>query len=423
MATEKCPYCFRPLGTWLNHDPIFLPNGAKYKWDTDTSLIEVPLVKDRIYKGFCQICESEVQEIQDVLKQLEIDNLSVGDRTTFSLLNTSGKFQILGKHIKEMRDSVEKLLTEFGLTKTDYFNYDEEGNLITQPNGSKLDWTDPITNAVDLKKFQVKYIHIEDLRHYIQTFWHEYWTNAEPTQNISWTYPQSWFLQYFDIQGDHLWNNNSASIGIQIAEPEFGHTIIGSASGNSLITIVPNNVTCDCTFSFSGLTDGINSHFFDIVASTFLNLSCSSPEIRRIITSSTKISWDGVSTSSGNLIYSPSHVLIAQLYFSACITLTIYSYSSHSYGTLYIWYIPVSFGGTPGSSWNWFISNWAGNNILIYDIIDKAGTVSGSYLLTGIDIHFWNYASGYIYSPSEGHITTIDGNLTSSININNIKIK
>ena len=92
----------------------------------------------------------------------------------------SGKFQILGKHIKEMRDSVEKLLTNFGLTKTDYFNYDEEGNEITQPNGQKLEWTDPITNAVDLKKFQVKAIHIEDLRHYIQTFWKESWVVTIP---------------------------------------------------------------------------------------------------------------------------------------------------------------------------------------------------------------------------------------------------
>ncbi len=172
LSPEKCPYCFRNLGTWQK-DPIFLPNGGPYLWTSDTEIIKEDRLDHRLYKGYYQICEPEVQEIQDFLKQTETDNLKEEDRTTFSPLTTSMKFQITGKHIKEMRDSVEKLLTYFGLTKTDYFNYDEEGNKITQPSGDKLDWADPITEAVDLKKFQVKYIHIEDLRHYISLFWLE----------------------------------------------------------------------------------------------------------------------------------------------------------------------------------------------------------------------------------------------------------
>jgi hypothetical protein len=78
-----------------------------------------------------------------------------------------------------MRDSVEKLINANGMTKTEYFNYDEEGNHITKTKESillpdQLDWTDPITDATDLQKFQVKYIHIEDLRHYIEEIWENF---------------------------------------------------------------------------------------------------------------------------------------------------------------------------------------------------------------------------------------------------------
>jgi len=177
MNVSKCPYCFRPLGRW-HKDPIRLPNGCPNVWVSETETTREYRLDQRFYKGFDQITEPEIQEIQDFLKQTEIAN-SITPLTIWSPLNTSGKFQVTGKHIKEMRDSVEKLLTLFGLTKTDYFNYDEEGNLITQYGGSKVDWTDPITNAIDLKKFQVKYIHIEDLRHYIQVIKLEKW-NVSP---------------------------------------------------------------------------------------------------------------------------------------------------------------------------------------------------------------------------------------------------
>jgi len=169
---SKCPYCYRNLGTWQK-DPILIPTGAKYDWISDTELVYEPDANNRWYKGCQQICEPEVKELQDYLKNLEEEYLPEIDWTEFSPLNTSGKFQITGKHIKEMRDSVEKLLNAVGLTKIDYFNYDEEGNHIIHPNGDKLEWTDPITTASDLQKFQVKYIHIEDLRHYIQLLWIE----------------------------------------------------------------------------------------------------------------------------------------------------------------------------------------------------------------------------------------------------------
>lgn len=163
---EKCPHCYRISGTW-KYDPILLPDGSSYKWKTDTELEFVSDISKRFYKGTYQISYPEVKELQDYLKSLETD-YGIIPATEFSPLNTSGKFQITGKHIKEMRDSVEKLLNEFGVTKTEYFNYDALDNHIIHPNGDKLNWTDPITEATDLEKFQVKYIHIEDLRRYLK---------------------------------------------------------------------------------------------------------------------------------------------------------------------------------------------------------------------------------------------------------------
>jgi len=205
MNVSKCPYCFRPIGRW-HKDPIRLPNGCPNVWVSETETTREYRLDQRFYKGFDQITEPEIQEIQDFLKQTEIAN-SITPLTIWSPLNTLGKFQITGKHIKEMRDSVEKLLTKFGLTKTDYFNYDEEGNLITQYGGGKVEWTDPITNAIDLKKFQVKYIHIEDLRHYIQTFWQETWAGAHTIGTSSIVLPpgEGYVIVNPALYGDDNW--------------------------------------------------------------------------------------------------------------------------------------------------------------------------------------------------------------------------
>lgn len=208
----KCPYCFRNLNpaTW-HKDPILLPNGSKYKWaDAEETILEIESdIGNRQYIGTYQIGYEEVKEIQDVLKTLEDENLPVGERTVFSPLNESGYFQITGFHIKEMRDSVEKLLIQFGLDKISYFNTDEAGLAITRPEGDKIEWTDPITDATDLKQFQVKYIHIEELRHNIQSFWLEDWS-ITPDEvffnrrllNISGEYGENILHQYFT--GDKL---------------------------------------------------------------------------------------------------------------------------------------------------------------------------------------------------------------------------
>ena len=99
------------------------------------------------------------------MQSLEEENLSEGDWTDFTSLTENNLFQVRGQHIYEMRSSIEKLLVAFGVSKLDFFNSDEDGNHISSPAGDKGDWTDPISDSEDLKSFQVKYIHIEDLRH------------------------------------------------------------------------------------------------------------------------------------------------------------------------------------------------------------------------------------------------------------------
>ena len=180
MSTVKCPYCYRPIGTH-NHDPIILPDGSPYKWSNGTTLISETDITQRYYKGFNQVNTDDILELQTELALIETNN-SITPLTVFSSINSIGRFQITGYHIKELRDSVEKILLSFGLTKTDYFNYDEESQHIVHPNGDKIEWTDPITNATDLQKFQVKSIHMEDLRHYINIIWKETWVENPETE-------------------------------------------------------------------------------------------------------------------------------------------------------------------------------------------------------------------------------------------------
>ncbi len=238
-----CPYCYRPKGTW-KHDPILLPNGAEYDWISDSELVYVSDKEDRWYKGIQQIREDEVQEIQDSLKNSEGENLDVGDWTNFSPLNTSGKFQITGKHLKEMRDSIEKLIDVIGLTKIDYFNYDEKDNHIIHPNGDKIEWTDPITDATDLEKFQVKYIHIEDLRHYISSIWSERW-DISPLQiyinnngRINYVPGGSGVdipLYYYPTIGDRGNYYSTGEIYVSISPPGLPYNIEGGVTYGEII--------------------------------------------------------------------------------------------------------------------------------------------------------------------------------------------
>jgi hypothetical protein len=235
MATiNKCPYCYRPLGTW-KHDPILLPDGSKYKWSDDTHLILVPNIEDRIYKGTYQITRDEFIELQDHRKAMEEELLPVEQRTKFSPINTTGEFQININHIKELRESTEKLLISMGITKSDYFNYDEDSNYIINPNGDKSEWFEP---SLEADKFQCKNLHIEDLRHNIPTWWFENWNkgldfSGSCSDSKSFIYPPDWDSNYgLDksipnanmLEGIHKWDKSSGGGGIVIMWHVWGYS-------------------------------------------------------------------------------------------------------------------------------------------------------------------------------------------------------
>ena len=242
MDVNKCPYCFRPSGTWQK-DPILLPNGSPLVWNSDTELILEPDIKKRLYIGTYQVSEPEIQEIQDRLKASEVEN-GITPLTVFSPLNISGKFQITGQHIKEMRDSVEKSLTTLGLTKIDYFNYDEDSNHIIQPSGDKIEWTGPVIKSTDLKNFQIKAIHIEELRHYISQIWLETWTSASTVDSLN------LMEEYYGASNPIL---NSSS-GIISGDYTWNYQIRAGASttlGANWATVNPQ-VTIGPNFNFAG---------------------------------------------------------------------------------------------------------------------------------------------------------------------------
>lgn len=161
MPINKCPVCYRNLPSVFTHDPLHLIEGCPYYWLNNTTLaLESDLTK-RYYKGLDQIKLADIiTELQADRTAREQDLLDPLNYTTFTSVNSSGKFQITKKHIEELRTSTEKLLIASGLSKSEYFNYDEDGNHIIHPKGDKTEWTDPTLS----NKFQIKASHVEDLR-------------------------------------------------------------------------------------------------------------------------------------------------------------------------------------------------------------------------------------------------------------------
>jgi hypothetical protein len=157
----KCPTCGSETGTWTD-DPILTYDG----------------LNGNEYRGFLQIQPKHIKELQDRNKEAEIAvSIPETDRTEFSSIYTveddesSYKPFICHKRfIKELRESTEKILEATNQTLEDFLNYDDEGteiifyewhNDVRERLRSKTTWTDP---DIDSGDFQVKAIHIEELR-------------------------------------------------------------------------------------------------------------------------------------------------------------------------------------------------------------------------------------------------------------------
>ncbi len=164
MPDNRCPRCFSKIDItaplWTD-DPIKTPKGEA----------------GEDYIGFIYFDAIHIEELQEARQQQEIDaDIAEEDKTTFTPVRVSGqKVYFYKKHLRELRESTEKILDATGQTKEEYFNYDDEG---TEYNigDHQLDWKDV---DIDQKFLSIKAVHIEDLRHYLDIgVWIETWERA-----------------------------------------------------------------------------------------------------------------------------------------------------------------------------------------------------------------------------------------------------
>ena len=187
MADTRCPIChseLTPEQTWT-HDPICTLQG---------------LAGDD-YKKIQHIRKKDIEELQEARTEQEIDiGITEEERTTFTTVPETGIFTANKKHIRELRQSTEKILKEMGITNPgdeadleQYFNYDEEGNYIgTYKYGEKVidktEWTRVDRNITGYNgepympenMTHIYALDIEELRHPIQVAWVERWNITEP---------------------------------------------------------------------------------------------------------------------------------------------------------------------------------------------------------------------------------------------------
>ena len=168
MAEKRCPKCFSKLSEheWTD-DPIETPKGEA----------------GENYIGFLYMKPEHIEELQNARQGQEISaGIPEDERTTFTPVRVEGKdVYFYKKHLRELRESTEKILNATGQTKEEYFNYDDEE---TEYNigHHQLDWHDGNLNETFI---YIKAVHIEDLRHYIKIEveptddWIETWEDAE----------------------------------------------------------------------------------------------------------------------------------------------------------------------------------------------------------------------------------------------------
>lgn len=288
----KCPYCYRVEGDWKN-DPILNPNGSDYDWTDSTHLFAVTNPTDKLYKGYQQIRAEDIIEIQTALIALETEILDPADYTTFSPVVVDGKFRITGTQLKEMRDSVEGLLFSQGLTKIEYFNYDEEGEHIIHPLGDKQEWIDPITLVTDLEKFQVKWIHIEDLRHYITSIWEDFTKIGSASASaVAAAITDS---HSFSLQKKQLWLGTAASGHEAIDHYQSNgssNISIGSvATGNAIAAAVqnPNHVGVSVYSAAVSSSGGVSAQIPQIIIGGIGTLDTRYPITKQVYNSITKV--------------------------------------------------------------------------------------------------------------------------------------
>jgi len=177
-----CPYCFSPIGklsggefqnlsqvekdqlvdmgvyTW-RHDPILKSKGVEYYYVIDVN--GYTATREANYKGLTLVTISQILDLQNIRRQQEIYfGIPPTEFSPISISPTTSVPKIHKKHLKELRDSTEKILNILGFTLEEYLSYDMFGNKWE----SQSNWTD--YNLEDkTKKLKIRARHIEELRH------------------------------------------------------------------------------------------------------------------------------------------------------------------------------------------------------------------------------------------------------------------
>jgi hypothetical protein len=134
-----CPICYSESGTWSD-DPV---------------LCTPALLGSTA--GFTIIKPTHIIEIQNACNLAEIE--AGLTPSIWTVINYTNIFQVIKICVKELRTSIENILTANNSDKNHYFNYDKDGNYM---GTSQVEWHDV---DLDDKLYQIKAIHLEDLRH------------------------------------------------------------------------------------------------------------------------------------------------------------------------------------------------------------------------------------------------------------------
>jgi len=349
---ERCPICHTILETDPTKITEYREEGI-YCWKHDPIKTLRGLAGED-YKGIPYIYKQDIEELQEARKeQEEAIGISEEERTTFTTVPETGFFIVNKKHIRELRQSIEKILKEMGMTNTEdvdleqYFNYNEEGEYIgTYKYGEKItdktEWVRVNRNIIGYEgepympkdMTHIYALDIEELRHPIPIGWFERWniTESQIFENHNWTPDGIWFdypLLYVlysnyntkNLTGDRgIWNIEwreeflgSYEYDISPVTFRITQTAIDDGSGNSSKINQSIDVINQAEFT---------SHF----ASSILEYSKYPNTVWKVKTTS-RISFDAIiNISYGNL--SPNFY---QLYVALDLWITGSGYNKHLY--------------------------------------------------------------------------------------------
>lgn len=187
----RCPYCFCKIGQTVDVE--------NFIWSDDPTLVQGSKVMSQ-YRGYMQIKANHIKELQDNRNALQNVLLLQANRVTFTPIDVTNFWRNLETYIYELRLCTERILTEVGVTKEEYFNYAEDGTDM-RPGNHQMDWLEIPYPEYALRQYQSKALHIEDLRHPITIGWRETFTGDYPTTDYpTYIYSYNWPPNQGDIR-------------------------------------------------------------------------------------------------------------------------------------------------------------------------------------------------------------------------------